>query len=67
MSVLNAFRHQRNKQQGRETRGDKARQLCSTPFGINGTNRDERMAEEAESVVCSTPFGINGTNRFGSL
>ncbi len=37
--VLNAFRHQRNKQRKMSNYTTKLPSKCSTPFGINGTNR----------------------------
>src|SRR5262249_21001481 len=38
-----------------------ARNLCSTPFGINGSiTRQPRDFRELRPV-CSTPFGINGS------
>ncbi len=40
LHVLNAFRHQRNKQKQREAL-DRVYEACSTPFGINGTNSDQ--------------------------
>ncbi len=59
--VLNAFRHQRNKQRvGWDCLQNAV--LCSTPFGINGTNSKSVMSSGSTPMVCSTPFGINGTN-----
>ena len=36
-------------------------QLCSTPFGINGSLTYYLPAQSVLSLSCSTPFGINGS------
>ena len=36
--------------------------VCSTPFGIRGTNTGTSSAITGTLATCSTPFGIRGTN-----
>ena len=36
------------------------REMCSTPFGINGRITSVLMEKNAGVNLCSTPFGING-------
>ncbi len=58
--VLNAFRHQRTRNNAALKVYPASGGTCSTPFGINerGTRKPDAYAVWDDDE-CSTPFGIN--------